>query len=55
MRTWIIICYRQYGQWTSTVPFESLRRATEHVKLYLDRPEKDYIKNVTYLEVELPE
>lgn len=54
MKTHWIICYRQYGRWSATLPFESYHEAEKHCKMYLRRPEKDYIKDITFLEVELP-
>lgn len=49
----IIICYRQYGQWSATCPFPSYKEAEKHANFHLIRPEKDYVKDVTYIEIEL--
>lgn len=52
--TWVIIAYRQYGQWYSTSPFPSRLKAERHADLYLRDPKKDYVKDVTFINVELP-
>lgn len=49
-----IICYRQYGRWTATCPWDSRRDAERHADRYLQDPNKDYIRDITFLEVELP-
>ncbi len=52
--THVIICYRQYGDWYSTMPFKSRRDAERHVDLRLRRPDRDYITDITFVDVELP-
>jgi len=50
-----VVFYRQYGQWYVTIPFYGRRDAERHARLYLDDPKKDYIKDIVYHAVELPE
>lgn len=52
--TYTVIFYRQYGQWSVTVPFATRREAEKHCNMYLRDPRKDYIKDITFHEVELP-
>lgn len=55
MKEWTVIFYRQYGSWSVTRPFEKLSAAEKHCNLYLRDPAKDYIKDITFHTVELPE
>lgn len=55
MKTYTVIFYRQYDHWSVTVPFETRKKAEWHSKRYLEDPSRDYIKNITFVEVELPE
>ncbi len=62
-KPYVIICYRQYGEWSATRPFDSLEKAKVHANMYLRSREegtpfyvnKDYVKDITFLDVELPE
>lgn len=49
-----VVFYKQYGRWSVTVPFDTKSEARRHVELYLDRPEKDYVTDITYHDVILP-
>lgn len=69
MTTWFTIAYRQYGQWSLTMPFETRAQAEKHAKTYLESDEfvvvvdgvifvkntREHVTDITYLEVELPE
>lgn len=55
MKEYTIICWRTYGEWRATKPFESRAEAEEHNRRYLSVPEKDYVKDVTFIPVQLPE
>lgn len=55
MKTYIIILYNQYGVWTATVPFKSRAVAEAHADRYFRRPDKEYYKGITFLEVTLPQ
>lgn len=55
MKTHTVVFYRQYGKWSCTMPFERRRDAERHADTYLRRPEKDYIKDITFIDVQLPE
>jgi hypothetical protein len=55
MKEYTIIFYRQYGKWSVTVPFDNLRDAERHADFRLRDPNKDYIKDITFHTVELPE
>lgn len=64
-----IIAYRQYCSWFATVPFADKSTAQKHAKQHLESDEirridtgdvlaknsREHIKDITYLEVELPE
>lgn len=49
-----IICYRQYDEWYSTKPWVSRKEAEKHADRWLRDPSRDYINNITFIEVELP-
>lgn len=64
----VIVCYRQYGQWSSTHPFTNRAAAEKHVRDYLttrvidDGPmkgtitkDKRYVDGITYIDVDLPD
>ena len=65
MKTWYIVCYRQYDQWSATRPWKSRDEAQVHVDRSFNETvweneqvvlrKKDYIKNITIVTVELPE
>jgi len=50
-----IIAYRQYGKWSCTLPFKTLKSAQNHSDLYLRDPNKDYIVDITFITIYLPE
>lgn len=63
-----IVCYRQYGNWSSTRPFASRKDAETHAIQYLrdnqiKAPNNDviasntrsHIKDITFFDIELPE
>lgn len=54
MKTYTIILYSQYGEWSATNPFENRRDAERHADRYFRVREKDYCKGITFLEVILP-
>lgn len=68
MKPWTVIFYRQYGKWSSTMPFATRGKAESHADQYLRSDEikshtgavlvkntREHIKDITFLEVELPE
>lgn len=55
MKEYTVIFYRQYGEWSCTKPFAHRNVAERHCNLYLRDPAKDYIKDITFHTVELPE
>ena len=63
-----IVAYRQYGKWSCTMPFERRADAERHVadrlttrKITLPDGKEfvthnaDHVKDITYLQVKLPE
>ncbi len=69
MRDWIIIAYRQYGEWSVTRPWKDMAAAQAHSKRQLEdntiRNVKDgsilsmnsnaHIVDITYITIQLPE
>lgn len=55
MKTYTIILYNQYGTWSATSPFKTRSYAELHADRYFRRPDKDYCKGITFLEVNLPQ
>lgn len=68
MTTVTVIFYRQYGRWCCTMPFPTRGKAESHADLYLRSDEiktpdgkviarnmRDHIKDITFVDVELPE
>lgn len=53
--THTVIFYSQYHKWVATLPFESRKAAERHADLYLRQPGKEYIRDITFLEVTLPQ
>lgn len=65
----VIICYRQYGRWSATMPFEDRKSAERHADLRLRTDEikdkttgrvlvknsREHIKDITFIDVELPD
>lgn len=58
-----VVFYKSYNQWHVTVPFEDPEKAKRHAELYLKTTQagtpfennKDYITNITFHDVELPD
>lgn len=63
-----VVFYRQYGQWSCTMPFMSKAAAELHTNRYLRSNEirgedgtilakntREHVKDITFVEVELPE
>lgn len=48
-----IVIWNAYGEWHATKPFETEKEAKRHIELYLARPEKDYIKRITIIPIDM--
>lgn len=50
-----IVFYNQYGKWSLTAPFKTLKEAKNHSDMYLrGRPENSHNQMVTIREIKLP-
>lgn len=51
----IIIAYRQYGNWYTTCPFDTIKQAEKHADMYLRGEGNAHKECVQFIGIELKE